>query len=667
MSNVNIKRAVENIRSGTTVYTPLVEMIVNAIQAIDSKKTEDGEVQVIVKRSGQEDIENKIPPVESFLITDNGIGFTDENRDSFDTLYSDFKISQGGKGFGRFTCLRYFEDLHVDSIYSEGQAFKRRKFSMGRDNDIIVSEKIEDTGEKSSKTTVTLSSAKDGKFTDKKLSTIARVLVEKLLPYFIAQDYSCPKISLIDEGKSEGIILNEFVSNELSGLIKEMNVADGHYSLKGTHADHQFSVRVFKFYSPKSQRSKISLVAHRREATDTAIHNYIPEFIDEFYDKDDTGSDDVEKNYIVKAYVFSDYLDDNVSLERGGFEFQKDNDLLLGVSQSDIESAAAQIAKEAVGEDIVARQERKVERVRSYVEEEAPWHKAIIASVDLSTMPYKPSDAEIEALLQKEKYKQEVQIKGKVNKLLNEATIDDLKTDVREIVNQISETSKNDLIHYIALRRDVLNLFERNLELDPDGQYSSEGTVHDIIFPRRQDDEGTFFEEHNLWIIDERLNFTNYVSSDLPLNGGNSERPDLLAYDNRVLFRGDNEASNPVTIFEFKKPQRDDFVNPSSKEDPVQQIVRYVNSIKAGDYKTPKGRKILVAENTPFYGYVVCDLTSKVEKWLETEKDFKPMPDGLGWFRWHGNINLYIEVISWDKVLKDAGMRNKIFFKKLGI
>ena len=667
MSNVNIKRAVENIRSGTTVYTPLVEMIVNAIQAIDSRKAEDGDVQVIVKRSSQEDIENKIPPVENFLITDNGIGFTDENLDSFDTLYSDFKISQGGKGFGRFICLRCFEDLHVDSTYAEGQAFKCRKFSMGKGNDIIVNEKVEDTEEKISKTTVTLSSVKDGKFTDKKLSTIARVLVEKLLPYFIAPDYSCPKISLIDEGISESIILNDFVSNQLSGLIKEMSVAGSHYSLKGTHADHQFSVRVFKFYSPKSQRSKISLVAHRREATETAIHNYIPEFIDEFYDKDDTGSDNFEKNYIIKAYVFSEYLDDNVSLERGGFEFQIDNDLLLGVSQSDIESAAARIATEAVGEDIVARQERKVERVRAYVNEEAPWHKAIIASVDLSTMPYKPSDAEIETLLQKEKYKQEVQIKGKVNKLLNEATIDELKTDVREIVNQISETSKNDLIHYIALRCDVLNLFERNLELDQDGQYSSEGTVHDIIFPRRQDGEGTFFEEHNLWIIDERLNFTNYVSSDLPLNGGHSERPDLLAYDNRVLFRGDNEPSNPVTIFEFKKPQRDDFVNPSSKEDPVQQIVRYVNSIKAGDYKTPKGRKTLVAENTPFYGYVVCDLTSKVEKWLETEKDFKPMPDGLGWFRWHGNINLYIEVISWDKVLKDAGMRNKIFFKKLGI
>ena len=59
----------------------------------------------------------------------------------------------------------------------------------------------------------------------------------------------------------------------------------------------------------------------------------------------------------------------------------------------------------------------------------------------------------------------------------------------------------------------------------------------------------------------------NYVSSDKPLDGGVTERPDLLVFDKPILFRGDNEASNPITVFEFKKPGRDDFVNPSSKED----------------------------------------------------------------------------------------------------
>ena len=140
-----------------------------------------------------------------------------------------------------------------------------------------------------------------------------------------------------------------------------------------------------------------------------------------------------------------------------------------------------------------------------------------------------------------------------------------------------------------------------------------------------------------------------------------------MAYGTRVAFRGENEPSNPVTIFEFKKPGRDDFVNPSSKEDPIQQIIRYTNSIRNGAFKTPKGKKILVGDNTPFYGYVICDLNKKIEDWLKYEKDFKPMPDSKGWFNWVSSINLYIEVISWDKALKDATMRNRIFFHKLGI
>lgn len=61
------------------------------------------------------------------------------------------------------------------------------------------------------------------------------------------------------------------------------------------------------------------------------------------------------------------------------------------------------------------------------------------------------------------------------------------------------------------------------------------------------------------------------------------------------------------------------------------------------------------------------EITEKVKEWLEMEKEFTPMPDGGGWFRWFGNNNLYMEVLSWDKVLRDAEMRNSIFFHKLGI
>jgi hypothetical protein len=667
MSNVNIRRAVENIRANTTVYTPIVEVVVNAIQAIESKGEVNGKIAIRVHRAKQLEMDSSLPEVSSFEVEDNGIGFTDENRESFDTLYTDLKISEGGKGFGRFTCLKYFENLYVKSVYWDKDRFRLRKFSMGKDNDIIVNEEVSDSIEKKSWTVVYLNALKKEKSIEKKLSTIARNLVERLLPYFITKDYVCPEIVLSEYDGTGLIRLNDYFSNELADSIKEIPVKSNTFRLQGNPEEEEFRVRVFKLYSPKNQKSRISLVAHKREVSGSAIYNYIPEFIEEFYEKSGSGGDGQGRNYIVKAYVFSSYLDRNVSLERGGFEFKMENDVLFGISQVDIEKRAAIIARDAVGSDIAIRQEKKRERVQSYVDEEAPWHKGILDKIDLTGIPYNPSDEEIETQLQKEKFTQEAQIKKEVTKLLAESNLASLKKDVLEVVSKISETSKSDLIHYIALRRNILDLFGKSLQVDETGAYASEGVVHDIIFPRKGDTDITSFEEHNLWIVDERLNFTNYVSSDMPLNGKNSERPDLLVYNKRILFRGDNEASNPVTIFEFKKPQRDDFVNHSSQEDPVQQIVRYVNNIRDGKYKTPEGRKMLVAANTPFYGYVVCDLTSKVETWLEREKNFKPMPDRLGWFQWLENINLYIEVISWDKVLKDAKMRNQIFFQKLGI
>ncbi len=666
MSNVNIKRAVETIKSSTTVYTPIVEVIVNAIQAIEDKgNIDEGKINVILKRSPQVEIDGSLPSIESISVIDNGIGFTDNNRESFDTLYSDYKFKQGGKGFGRFTCLKYFKDLHIDSIYSDSGKYKRRTFSMGKKNDIIVNERVSDSDKTDSSTSIHLDTATKNSL-EKRSMTIARSLVEKLLPYFITQDYICPKITLEEEDGSNPIILNEYISNA-SAVIQELEVDENSFSLGQEQNSCDFQIRIFKIYSPRNKVSKISLVADKREVTETSIASYVPEFIDEFYDKRENGTDNQERNYIIKVYVFSRYLDNNVSLERGGFEFQKENDMLYGISQVDIESKAAVLTKKSVVDDISVRQEKKKERIISYVEEQAPWHKKLVSNIDLSAFPYNPSNEDIEVRLQKEKFQQEIAIRRDVNFLLQEDDVDSFKEAISKIVEKISESSKNDLIHYITLRRKVLDLFRKSLEIDHQGEYSSEGTLHDIIFPKREDSESLGYDEHNLWIIDERLNFTSYISSDSPLNGGTTERPDLIAYDRRVAFRGDNDSSNPVTVFEFKKPDRDNFVNPSSKEDPIEQIVRYVNNIRRGKFKTPEGRKINIGDNTPFYGYIICSLTSKVEEWLEDYKDFKPMPDRMGWFGRRDKINLYLEILSWDKLLKDADMRNKVFFHKLGI
>lgn len=667
MSNVNIKRLVENIRSGTNIYTPLVELIVNSIQAIDERKSDVGMVDIQIKRSGQEDLIEGLRGVDGFIVSDNGIGFNQRNRDSFDELYTERKKADGGKGFGRFTCLKYFDRMSVRSIFIENGMPMERSFRMGLDKDIIVDEIVAPTTRRDLGSVVEIAGIKAVKFQEKGIDTISRVIVERLLPYFVDADRPCPRVVIRDEGDpAPPLSLNDYLNKDNS-QIAELPVTDGTFSLSANGDDKTFQVRVFKFYSPRASRSKISLVAHRREVTEVALQSHIPEFADEFFEPA-SGDDGARgRNFVIKAYVFGDYLNENVSLERGEFRFQAESDLLNGISQNDIERRAAEIAQQSVGEEISRRKQRKQARIAEYVSTEAPWHRTLSDEVDFSALPMRPSNQDIELHLQRKKFEKEVVTRAQVAAILEAVEGTELDSRIAQVMESISDTSKNDLIHYVSMRKCVLDIFGKALEAGDDGRHRSEGEVHDIIMQRRKDSDQIDFDAHNLWILDERLNFSAYISSEKPINKPNGDRTDITIFNNRVAFRGENVPSNPITIFEFKKPQRTDFANPSSDDDPVAQIIRYVNQIRQGKFKTPKNRDILVNENTPFYGYVVCDTPKKVADWLELEKDFKPMPDGLGWFYWHSKLNLYIEVVSWTKILRDADMRNKIFFSKLGI
>ncbi|WP_081682208.1 ATP-binding protein [Pseudacidovorax intermedius] len=119
MSNIVIKRAVSNITEKTSIFTPIVEAVVNSIQAIQAGTEKNGLIQITLKRNRQLDLEGTQSSrgIEEIRIEDNGVGFNNENQESFDTLYSELKIADGGKGFGRLTYLKYFNHVWVESTY----------------------------------------------------------------------------------------------------------------------------------------------------------------------------------------------------------------------------------------------------------------------------------------------------------------------------------------------------------------------------------------------------------------------------------------------------------------------------------------------------------------------------------------------------------------------
>ena len=674
MSNIHIKRAVSNIREKTSIYTPIIEAIVNSIQAIKAKEEANGLVTIILKRNSQLELDGAQSfdrRIEEIQVGDNGIGFNEINRESFDTLYSDLKISEGGKGFGRLTYLKYFDHVWVNSVYQKKDGtYWSFSFKMGDEKHFITSEinRQEETSQTGS--IVRLGGLKKKSALNQSAKVIARNLVELLLPYFITDEYSCPTIVLMEEDESERITLNEYLSSK-DAVIKELPLLESEFSLQSNEFRQDFKVRLFKIFSPGSKVSKISLVADKREVETAFLHRYISEFEDEFFEPSNN-AESPGRNYIVKAYVFGKYLDDNVSIERGGFNFRKDreenSELYTEICQTEIEREAAKLANTAFSGEVASRLERKKAIIQQYVEQQAPWHRETFKDIDLNEFPMHPKPEEMEAILHQEQFKTEKKLRAQVKNILDkDETSDQSDETARAVAKNISEKSKSELIHYVALRKYLLDLLVKKLEYREDGKYHTEGAVHDIIFPRKKDTDCIPYEGHNLWILDERLSFTNYVSSDIPFDTGNSDRGDVIVYGHRVAMRGDNIAANPITIFEFKRPGRDDFADPSSTEDPIAQIIRYTNRLRDKKFKTPLGRPMEVNGNTPFYGYVVCEITSKVEDWLEREKSFTQMPDGKGWFSYLSGPRIYIEVLSWDKVLTDAILRNKIFFHKLGI
>ena len=660
MSTVNVDGVVKSIR-GTTPFTPLVEVVVNAIQAIEEADIPDGKIVIRVIRGGQESTDGR-HEIVGFEIEDNGIGFDQAHLDAFDELYTTCKAKTGGKGFGRFTALKYFDDVAYSSVFRDNAGLHEVSFKMGRKNSIIEDcVEQHQTDKKNTGTLVRLISKEQSNKFGFVIDNIAEKLLEKLLPCFIDEEKACPVISISEQDGSSAIVLNESVNSESSNNIRE--IQSGSFQIRGRIQQEHFNVRVFKFYHPfvkRNSNNTLSLVAHGREVISDPLKEFIPEFQDEFQEM----SDEKKRTFIVRAYVFGDLLDRTVSLERCTFDFVDDNDLQYGISKKQIETATANEVKRIMSDDIQKRFNDKKAKVEDYVNTETPWYKSIIDSVDLSKLQTNPSSDEIEFILHTHAHNRNVEIKKRIQAILLKTDVNGLSEAVQSILSEIHETNKDDLIQYVVRRKSVINLLEKCLETNDDEKYEREEMLHNIIFPRSSDSLTLPYNNHNLWLIDERLSFSSYISSDKYIN--KEDKPDLLIFNNaRMSFREQNVKDNPITIIEFKRPGRFDFVS-KREEDPVEQLVRYAASIKAGNFKTPKGKEIAISDNTPFYGYIVCTLNKNVKNWLHL-KNFKPLPDEMGWFWVHDNLNLYIEVLDWDKVVQDAEKHHAAFFRKLGI
>lgn len=143
VATINVANKIRNTSlSKYQGLMPLFELISNSIHSINERKKaelmgddDNGRIIVRLIRNGnpktQETIRtNDDYPINSIEVEDNGIGLNDVNYKSFIEADTDHKLDIGGKGLGRFVCLKAFKWLSVQSTYKSENGFRKREVNL---------------------------------------------------------------------------------------------------------------------------------------------------------------------------------------------------------------------------------------------------------------------------------------------------------------------------------------------------------------------------------------------------------------------------------------------------------------------------------------------------------------------------------------------------------
>ena len=237
----------------------------------------------------------------------------------------------------------------------------------------------------------------------------------------------------------------------------------------------------------------------------------------------------------------------------------------------------------------------------------------------------------------------------------------------KETIGKVTDGNRAALADYVVHRRIILDLFAKGIKMRDDGKFSLEKYIHQLIYPMRITSDELPYENHNLWLLDEKLSFCHFISSDKPFNNEKSEeRTDIMIFDSPIVVADDKNNGtifNSIIIFELKKPMRNDYTQDNN---PIEQLYSYVRRIKEGKVKDSNHRNINVNENTQFYLYALCDITPTIENVLDN-RGFTRTADRMGAYFYNNNYHAYVEVLSYDKVGNDSEKRNRVLFEKLGI
>ena len=648
---------------------PLFEAIVNSIDSVEQRGSPDGRIVVTVCRDQgalAEDLHGNIKrTIVDFCVQDNGIGFTNANFVSFNMLDTRSKATQGGKGIGRLLWLKAFSSASISSQYVEpGGAAYLRSFRFLLSENGIADPKHQELGDDPSTvepdTTVRLQGFRDRyrEAVPKGGSAIARRIVEHFLEYFVLE--RAPQIVFQDPDDDYVVNLRDIYEEEYLH-----DASQRHFTIH----QHEFSLLDTFLHADGEEQHNVAFCAHSRSVETLNLSSSIPHLHVPLR---------LNGNPVVyRGFVRALFLDQHVDPQRTGFTLGHRGELHLSeVTWEDITDTVLPLVRKHLEPITAESRRRSYDRARTHVMEHAPRFRPLLkyARESVESIPANLSDQKLE----QELHRVYSDFKGSFrsaaqNRLQHDQEDPDsfaaFKEERENIFRQLQELAQANLAEYVLQRKLILDFLANLLGRQSTGGFAVEKAVHDLFFPTRATSDDIDYDEHNLWLVDERLAYHRYLASDIPfaqqtgpIQVESRDRPDLVIFNRAVAF-AENADYTSVVIVEFKRPERSNY---DEKDNPLKQVMDYVRQIREGKARREDGRTIDLPENTPFYCYAIATLTPQLRE-LAEHRDFKHTPDGRGFFNFHSGYNAYIEILSYEKVLRDAKKRNRAFFDRLGL
>lgn len=658
--SMNLVKRVDRLPKPTRsseAMQPLFEAISNSIHSTQerfgAKVVKQGRIFVEVNTDrSKSDV--------SASVADNGVGLDDRNFESFATTDSDNKIAIGGKGVGRLLWLDCFEKIHVESIYEKKGTFRKRTFNFRLSaNEQIAKPTDQPEHSKSPETgmIVSFSGLRDNGYLDKfpgRGSYVFQHFMSHFLPAFIGG--RSPNISVTCGGETREFpdAINEIIFRRKP--VESETEEYGKLSLVLMECDKTAS-------SDLKGRHFVHFIAHDRTVHSQSIDGKLG--LKYFGENEDR---------VFHACIFGAFLNKNVNQERTRFTFE----------DATIEAIVSDVCMPHIEEFLAEpMQALKMEQAKVVEEIVGTYPSVKFGSIE-ELQEYVPSgelvnDA-IYGHLARQRFrrdqKQAEKIKDALSRLKGDAIdAESLSDTIREASNAIEDAEQRSLAEYIVRRKVVLDflglLLEKVRNDTKDSAYQHESVLHTFICPMRIATVGRKKDQvepasHDLWIVDERLTFAQYFSSDASFDEmakefANADRPDLAIYDRVHGLRESDDASK-ILLVEFKKPGRKQYAN---DENPQHQVERYIRTLQSGHQVDVRGRPIAFNGNTVFYCYIVADCVGAMDEWTFS---WGRTADGRGRvYQPNSGFKGTIELVSWDALLDDAKTRNQAFFDKAGI